>query len=77
MKAGGIVVARRARAPLLLIGGGFSSVWRLKSWDRFRLPLPFSRVRLRCDYVPLTEISGDRDAAVARLRERMREINPD
>jgi hypothetical protein len=76
LKPGGVIVARRTRAPILLIGGEFFSAWRLKSWDRFYLPKPFSRVRMRGELVFPDELA-DRDAAVAKLRERLLAINPD
>lgn len=75
-KPGGIIVARRTRAPLLLVGAEFSSAWRLRSWDRFYLPKPFSRVRMRSEIVPVEELA-DRDAALERVRARLRELNPD
>lgn len=75
-KPGGIIVARRTRAPLLLVGAEFSSAWRLRSWDRFYLPKPFSRVRMRSEIVPVAELA-DRDAALERVRARLRELNPD
>jgi lysophospholipid acyltransferase (LPLAT)-like uncharacterized protein len=77
LKPGGLIVARRTHVPLLLIGGEFKSAWRLKSWDRFYLPKPFSRVRLKCEFVPNAEIAGDRDEAMARLKARLLAINPD
>ncbi len=77
LKPGGLIVARRTQVPLLLIGGAFTSAWRLKSWDRFYLPRPFSRIRLRCEFVPNAEIAGDRDEAMARLKARLLAINPD
>lgn len=76
MKPGGVIVARRTRVPILLIGGEFSSAWRLRSWDRFYLPKPFSRVRLHGVFVQPDELA-DRDAAIARLRERLLALNPD
>ncbi len=76
MKPGVVIVPRRTSAPLLLIGGDFASTWRLKSWDRFCLPKPFSRVRLRCELVTPDQLA-DRDAGIALLRERMLAINPD
>jgi lysophospholipid acyltransferase (LPLAT)-like uncharacterized protein len=75
-KPGALIVARRARAPLLLIGGEFSSAWRLRTWDRFYLPLPFSRVRVRCEMIAADPL-GDREAALAMIRERLIAINPD
>jgi hypothetical protein len=76
MKPGAVIVARRTRAPLLLVGGEFMSAWRLRSWDRFYLPKPFSRVRMRCELFTAEELA-DRDAAIVRLRERMLALNPD
>jgi lysophospholipid acyltransferase (LPLAT)-like uncharacterized protein len=76
LKAGAVIVARRTGAPLLLIGGDFPSAWRLRSWDRFYLPKPFSRVRLRCELVPANALAA-RDEAIARLQERMLALNPD
>ena len=76
MKPGGVIVARRTRAPLLLIGGEFFSAWQLRSWDRFYIPKPFSRVRMRCEVV-MPEQLADRDAAMLMLRERLLALNPD
>lgn len=76
LKAGVVIVPRRTSAPLLLIGGDFASAWQLKSWDRFYLPKPFSRVRLRCELVTNDQLA-DRDATLALLGARMRAINPD
>jgi len=75
-KPGAVIVPRRANAPILLLGGEFEAAWQLKSWDRFYLPKPFSRVRLRCELITVDQLA-DRDAAIARLQTRLREINPD
>lgn len=77
LKPGGLIVARRTHTPLLLIGGEFKSAWQLGSWDRFYLPKPFSRIRMRCEHVPAADIAGDRDEAVARVQARLLAINPD
>ncbi len=76
MKPGGVIVARRTRAPILLIGGEFESAWRLRSWDRLYLPKPFSRVRMRGEIVMPDQLA-DRDAATVMLRERLLTLNPD
>ncbi len=76
LKPGAVIVPRRTGAPLLLIGGDFSAAWQLKSWDRFYLPKPFSRVRLRCEVV-MPDRLADRDAALALLRDRMVALNLD
>ena len=76
VKPGAVIVARRTRAPMLLIGGEFSSAWRLRSWDRFYLPKPFSKVRMRCEVVTADQLA-DRDAGMILLRERLLALNPD
>lgn len=76
MKPGAVIVPRRTRAPILIIGGEFSSAWRFKSWDRFYLPKPFSRVRMRCE-VLMPEQLADRDAGMALLHERLLALNRD
>jgi lysophospholipid acyltransferase (LPLAT)-like uncharacterized protein len=76
VKPGAVIVARRTRAPMLLIGGEFTAAWRLRSWDGFFLPKPFSRVRMRCEVVTADQLA-DRDAGIAMLRERLLALNPD
>ena len=76
LKPGAIIVARRTRAPILVVGGEFDSAWRVKSWDRFYIPKPFSRVRMRCEVI-MPEQLVDRDAGLALLRERLLALNPD
>ena len=75
-KPGALIVARQTGAPMLLLGAAFSSAWRLGSWDRFYLPRPFSRVRVRCVRVA-ADGREDRDAQAAALAARLRELNPD
>jgi lysophospholipid acyltransferase (LPLAT)-like uncharacterized protein len=76
VKPGAVIVPRRTGTPLLLVGGEFSRAWRLKSWDRFYLPLPFSRVQMRCELIENDRLA-DRDGAVALIQERLRALNPD
>jgi lysophospholipid acyltransferase (LPLAT)-like uncharacterized protein len=75
-KAGSVIVPRRTGAPLLLVGGEFESAWRLKSWDRFYLPKPFSRVRLRCELIENDQLA-DRDRACALIKSRLLATNRD
>lgn len=42
-KAGALAIAQKAGADLLPMTFASSSVWRLKSWDQFVIPKPFSR----------------------------------
>lgn len=77
VKPGALIVTRRTKTPILLIGAEFASAWRLrKSWDKFYLPKPFSRVRMRCELVPAADLA-DREAATSRIQARLMELNPD
>jgi lysophospholipid acyltransferase (LPLAT)-like uncharacterized protein len=42
---GVIFVAQKSGAPIVPLHMEYSSCWRLKSWDRFCVPRPFSKVR--------------------------------
>ena len=44
--SGALVAAQRAGAPIIGIGVSVSRAWFLKSWDRFMIPKPFSRIRI-------------------------------
>lgn len=74
-KPGAVVVTRRAEAAILLIGGKFQSAWRLRSWDKFIIPHPFSRVRIECERVSPAELR--QREITEQLEERLRSINPD
>lgn len=76
LKAGSVIVARRAKAPMLLVGAEFESAWQLRSWDRFVIPKPFSRVRMRSEIIGQDQLA-DRDAASAALQARLLALNPD
>ncbi|MBI1900108.1 MAG: lysophospholipid acyltransferase family protein [Planctomycetia bacterium] len=45
MAAGAIYVASRLQMPIVTMGMGVDRPWRLRSWDRFAIPRPFSRAR--------------------------------
>jgi lysophospholipid acyltransferase (LPLAT)-like uncharacterized protein len=44
VQPGVVKLAESTGAPIIPIHVRFSSAWRLKTWDRFVIPLPFSRV---------------------------------
>lgn len=75
-KPGGLIVSRRAKVPLVLLGFEIEEAWSLRSWDRFRLPRPFSRIRMRGDVVPLASQLGS-DNPVAGIEARLSALNPD
>jgi lysophospholipid acyltransferase (LPLAT)-like uncharacterized protein len=46
VSAGIVFLAQKTGAPIMPINFEYSSYWRVKSWDRFILPKPFSKVRV-------------------------------
>ncbi|MCX6168786.1 MAG: lysophospholipid acyltransferase family protein [Ignavibacteriales bacterium] len=44
MKAGAVITAKKSNVPLFLVGIGIKKKFVLKSWDRFEVPKPFSKV---------------------------------
>lgn len=45
LAAGPIYLASKLGLPLVCLGVGFDRPWRLRSWDRFAIPRPYSRAR--------------------------------
>jgi lysophospholipid acyltransferase (LPLAT)-like uncharacterized protein len=76
MKAGALIVARRARIRVVLAGFDFESSWRLSSWDGFHIPKPFSLVNMRFVEAATHQLE-DRDEAARDLGRQLAEINPD
>ena len=78
-KAGGLLVARASRSPVALVSFSYSRAIRLKSWDKFVIPLPFSRVRLRTRILPNEELFKGRDLekATQRVQHCLMEMTDD
>lgn len=75
-KPGALVVCRATGAPLLLLSCGFSAGWRLRSWDQFWLPKPFSTLRVVCEEAP-ADAADDREASASLLQRRLQEMTAD
>jgi hypothetical protein len=45
-KAGAVITAKKSGAPLFLMGVAYQKKIELKSWDRFEIPKPFTKVRI-------------------------------
>lgn len=46
MKMGAIRIAQTTNVPLVMVSVGYRKFRRLKSWDRFEIPFPFTRARV-------------------------------
>jgi len=79
MKPGAVLLAWTTGAPVTLLSLNFDRAWRLRSWDRFYLPRPFSRVAVRIKrFGDIRELGADgpREAA-RRLKVEMDAITED
>lgn len=65
---GPLIVAQRTGAPLVLVGAGTRSAWRLRSWDRFLVPKPFATIRVVYSDPIVLDASSPREAAAAAER---------
>lgn len=75
VEPGVLVVTRRNHAPMILLGAEFSTAWRLKSWDRFYIPAPFSKITMRCTVLS-PKTAGEKLSA-DDVRAALLAINPD
>jgi lysophospholipid acyltransferase (LPLAT)-like uncharacterized protein len=70
-KPGVVSLAKLTGRPLILMGLEYSRCWRLRNWDRFALPLPFSRVDVRFEDIPCPARDDDDAVVAARIQERL------
>jgi len=69
-----IFLAQKSGALVLPVNMEYSSCWRLKSWDRFILPRPFSKVRViigQSHHVRSTSTPDEFEAERLRLQDAM------
>jgi lysophospholipid acyltransferase (LPLAT)-like uncharacterized protein len=68
----GVIVAAKVTG-LPIVPVSYHAHWkiRLPSWDRFQIPLPFSRVDIRAG-APIRVPTDCDEAEIARLREQLR-----
>jgi lysophospholipid acyltransferase (LPLAT)-like uncharacterized protein len=69
-----IFLAQKSGAPVLPVNMEYSSCWRLKSWDRFILPRPFSKVRViigQSHHVRSTSTPDEFETERLRLQDAM------
>lgn len=77
---GAALLVLKTRAPVVLFDAECLSFWRLKSWDRFILPKPFSKVKIRLKYIKRLPDGSDslaRKQVIKILETELREFSPD
>ena len=67
-KSGALLIARASRSPVVLLSFSYSWAIRLKSWDQFVIPLPFSKIQVRTLLLPHEELFRERDLEEATKR---------
>jgi hypothetical protein len=65
---GALIAAQRADAPVILVGVAVRRAWRLRSWDRFVIPRPFTRVGIA--YSDPVTLDADNPRAAAQEAPR-------
>ena len=74
-KTGVVALAKLTGRPIILMGLDYACCWRLRNWDRFALPLPFSRVDVTFEDFPGPRREED-DAEVAlRIQARLNALS--
>jgi len=68
-KPGAAALSRMGRAPLCWVRIEVSRGLRLKSWDRFLIPLPFARVTVRTGVLPPSQ---DVESGTDALRQALK-----
>ena len=64
-----VFLAQKTGAAVLPMNMEYSSCWRVKSWDRFIIPRPFSKVRvIIARPEPIRSTSSDEEFEAERLR---------
>lgn len=77
---GAALLVIKTRAPVILFDAEYTAYWRLKSWDRFILPKPFSKVKIRAKYIKRLPDGSDslaRKKVIDTLEAQLREFSPD
>ncbi len=78
---GTLVAAKLTGAPVLPVVAGSERAWRLGSWDRFEIPRPFTRIRVRygtpvhvprdADDAEIERLAGELEVALNRLTDEV------
>jgi lysophospholipid acyltransferase (LPLAT)-like uncharacterized protein len=69
-KPGPALLARRSGQPIVPVHAACTAYWTVKSWDRFQIPKPFSRVVVSVAE-PIFVPAGADDGAVAAARDEL------
>ena len=69
MSDGAVALALRSKLPIMVVNYQPSSYWELKSWDKFLIPKPFSKIDI---YHKIVQLDGmEREEAKKYLQAEM------
>jgi lysophospholipid acyltransferase (LPLAT)-like uncharacterized protein len=70
---GAVFLAQKTGIPIMPVHARYHTAIRLKTWDNFAIPLPFSRVDITIDpYIVIDPAATDLEAERIRLEELLR-----
>ncbi len=71
---GAVFLAQKTGVPIMLLHARYHSAIRLKTWDSFAIPLPFSRIDITIDpYLTIDPDAQDLEAERLKLETILRE----
>ena len=86
LKSGALTAARMTGLPLVPVGVGVTSAWRIRSWDELLVPKPFATVRVaygRPSFVPrhagqaeIDEVIGSLNSGLINLAAQVGDTGP-
>jgi lysophospholipid acyltransferase (LPLAT)-like uncharacterized protein len=71
LKRGGIVIARECGKPIVLVRTWYQRCWRLNTWDRTAIPLPFNRIHYYLEGPYFAPADSFTEAGLERFRLRL------
>ncbi|WP_269525640.1 lysophospholipid acyltransferase family protein [Coraliomargarita parva] len=79
MKPGAVAVAAKTGVPIVLMSFNFTRAWRLKTWDHFYLPYPFSKVTAEFAFPDMDELRAceNTDERVVVIKKQMDGVTVD
>ena len=83
LSRGCVFLASKLQIPIVMLGLGYDRPWRLRTWDRFAVPKPFSRARCIASpeiFVPPdidVETTGEYALAIEKTMTQLCELAED
>lgn len=72
-----IFLAQKNNLPVVAVHAEYSSCWRLKSWDGFMIPKPFSKVKVTMDapiHIPETDSDEAFEAERVKFEKQLQPV---